>query len=96
MLDGIDLDLRAGRSAGRALGANGAGKTTLLAVSSPRANWRPAAALVIASTLLPLREWKASAALARAAVRGLLQSASLGFDLSVREVVAMGPIAFPS
>ncbi len=41
----------------------------------------------------PLREWKPAALARRRAV--LPQSASLGFDLSVREVVAMGAYPFP-
>jgi iron complex transport system ATP-binding protein len=89
VLDGIDLDLHAGEVLG-VLGANGAGKTTLLA---KLAGEMEASGGTVTLDNRPLREWKPAWLARRRAV--LPQSATLSFDLSVREVVAMGAYPFP-
>ncbi|WP_423199490.1 MULTISPECIES: heme ABC transporter ATP-binding protein [unclassified Cupriavidus] len=88
ILDDIDLDLHPGEVLG-ILGANGAGKTTLLGTL---AGELPAdGTLTLDGT--PLAQWSAHALARRRAV--LPQAPSLGFDLSVHEVVAMGAYPFP-
>lgn len=89
ILAGIDLELRAGEVLG-VLGANGAGKTTLLATL---AGELPASAGRLELDGRVLSDWDPQALARRRAV--LPQSPSLGFDLSVRDVVAMGAYPFP-
>ena len=89
VLDGIDLDLHAGEVLG-ILGANGAGKTTLLGTL---AGELPAEGGTLTLDGTPLGHWSVRALARRRAV--LPQSPSLGFDLSVHEVVAMGAYPFP-
>lgn len=89
VLEGIDLELRPGEVLG-VLGANGAGKTTLLAALA--GELPPSAGFVTLDGRM-LDHWTAPSLARRRAV--LPQSPSLGFDLSVREVVAMGAYPFP-
>jgi iron complex transport system ATP-binding protein len=89
VLDQIDLDLPPGEVLG-VLGANGAGKTTLL---STLAGELPARAGTLSWDGRPLSGMNARELARRRAV--LPQSPSLGFDLSVGEVVTMGAYPYP-
>ncbi len=88
ILSGIDLELRAGEVLG-VLGANGAGKTTLLATL---AGELAATEGRVELDGRAMAGWTPAALARRRAV--LPQSPSLSFDLSVREVVAMGAYPF--
>ena len=89
VLGGIDLEMRAGEVLG-VLGANGAGKTTLL---STLAGELPASEGRLELDGRALSGWTPAELARRRAV--LPQSPSLGFDLSVHDVVAMGAYPFP-
>lgn len=89
VLHGIDLEVRPGEVLG-VLGANGAGKTTLLATL---AGELPASDGTLVLDERPLSDWTPAALARKRAV--LSQSPTLSFDLSVREVVAMGAYPFP-
>ncbi|QKV53664.1 heme ABC transporter ATP-binding protein [Comamonas antarctica] len=89
ILGGIDLEMRPGEVLG-VLGANGAGKTTLL---STLAGELPASEGRLELDGRALSGWTPAELARRRAV--LPQSPSLGFDLSVHDVVAMGAYPFP-
>ena len=89
ILSGIDLELRPGEVLG-VLGANGAGKSTLLATLAAEL---PSSEGRLELDGRALADWAPQALARRRAV--LPQSPSLGFDLSVRDVVAMGAYPFP-
>lgn len=88
VLSAIDLVLHAGQVVG-VLGANGAGKSTLLGTLAGEL----ASGDGVMLDDLPLRHWPAHELARRRSV--LPQSPSLGFDLSVTEVVSMGGYPFP-
>ncbi|MFA9440984.1 heme ABC transporter ATP-binding protein [Uliginosibacterium sp. sgz301328] len=89
VLTDINLELRAGEVLG-VLGANGAGKTTLLATI---AGELPAGEGAVHLDDRQLDTLSPAVLARRRAV--LPQSPNLSFDLSVREVVAMGGYPFP-
>lgn len=89
VLSGIDLDLHPGEVLG-VLGANGAGKSTLLGTL---AGELASDASDITLDGRPLHDWSVRELARRRTV--LPQSPSLGFDLGVTEVVAMGGYPFP-
>lgn len=89
ILSGLSLSLQAGETVG-VLGANGAGKSTFLAAL---ADELPVAAGQVTLRGEPLRRLSHGQQARERAV--LPQKPSLGFDLGVDEVVAMGAYPFP-
>lgn len=88
VLQDVSISLPAGEMLG-VLGANGAGKTSLLATLSGEL---PAHGGSVRLDARPLADYSVAELARRRAV--LPQSPSLSFDLSVREVVAMGAYPF--
>lgn len=89
VLESIDLDLPAGEVLG-VLGANGAGKSTLLGTLAGELA-APAQHILLEGR--DLAAWSVQSLARRRAV--LPQAPALGFDLAVRDVVAMGAYPFP-
>ncbi|MFL9653315.1 heme ABC transporter ATP-binding protein [Streptomyces sp. PB17] len=84
VLDGVDVDVRAGEVLAL-VGPNGAGKSTLLGALAADV---PAAGGVVRVHGRPVADWSAHELALRRAV--LPQSASLSFPFAVAEVVRMG------